>query len=64
MKYPKEVMTMKELIEMGFSEKELFEIYRKRNNGIAWKSGKSENSKILFSTQDLEKYRVNKCTGT
>ena len=64
MKYPKEIMTIKELVNMGWSESELLAIYRRRNNGIAWKNGNYKNSTIMFSTQDLERYRKNKCTGT
>ena len=64
MKYPKDIMTLPELVKMGFSRKELKEIYRKRNNGVAWKTGKSGiTSTIMFSTQDLEKIRKAKCTG-
>jgi hypothetical protein len=62
--YPKEVMTIKELVNMGFSRKELLQIYRQRGQSIAWKSGTGgETSTIYFSTQDLEKYRKAKCTG-
>jgi hypothetical protein len=64
MEYPKAVMTLNELVEMGSKRKELLTIYRSRNNGIAWKTGRAgKTSTILFSTQDLEKYRKAKCTG-
>lgn len=63
MNYPKKVMSLKELIEMGFRESELMEVYRMRNNGIAWKSGSAINSPIMFSTEDFERYRKSKCTG-
>lgn len=64
MEYPKAVMTLNELETMGFKRKELLAIYRRRNNGIAWKTGSGgKTSTILFSTQDLEKYRRAKCTG-
>lgn len=62
MEYSKKVMTLRELIAMGFCESELMAIYRMRNNGIAWKAG-SRNSPIMFSTEDLERYRKSKCTG-
>jgi hypothetical protein len=64
MEYPKAIMTLNELEAMGFKRKELLAIYRRRNNGIAWKTGSGgKTSTILFSTQDLEKYRRAKCTG-
>ncbi len=64
MEYKKQIMTIKELIEMGWSKKELLEIYRSRHQTIAWKGGKGgKTSTIYFSTGDLEKYRKSKCTG-
>lgn len=63
MEYSKKVMTLRELIAMGFCESELMAIYRMRNNGIAWKSGSAINSPIMFSTEDFERYRKSKCTG-
>lgn len=70
MNYPKEVMTIKELTEMGFKDKYLRSIYRDRriNNKsrpIAWKEGGEEKPKstILFDTQEFEKYRRAQCTG-
>lgn len=64
MEYEKKVMTLKELEKMGFSKKELLQIYRSRHQTIAWKGGKGgKTSTIYFSTEDLEKYRKSKCTG-
>ena len=64
MNYPKKVMTLKELTEMGFSKKELLGIYHLRRQNIAWKGGKGgKTSTIYFSTEDLEKHRIAKCTG-
>lgn len=64
MEYGKKVMTLKELEKMGFSRKELLQIYRSRHQTIAWKGGKGgKTSTIYFSTEDLEKYRKSKCTG-
>lgn len=64
MNYPKEVMTIKELEALGFSRKWLLQIFRSRNQSIAWKTGTGgKTSTIYFSTQDLEKYRKSKCTG-
>lgn len=65
MKYPKQVMTIKELRAMGYPDEWLREIYRKRNQKIAWKMGGEDkrNSTILFDTEELEKYRRSQCTG-
>ena len=64
MTYPKAIMTIKELEEMGFKRKELMRIFRNRNQKIAWKTGNGgKTSTILFSTEELEKYRCAKCTG-
>lgn len=64
MEYPKKIMTLKELVSMGYKKEELLTIYRRRNNGIAWKTGTGgKTSTILFSTDDLEKYRRARCTG-
>lgn len=64
MTYPKEIMTISELMKMGFRRKDLEAIYRLRNQKIAWKSGTGgRTSTILFSTEELEKFRISKCTG-
>lgn len=64
MKYPKQVMTVKELREMGFPKGFLLEIYRSRNQKIAWKTGTGgRTSTILFDTEELEKFRKAQCTG-
>ena len=39
MKYPKQVMTIKELRAMGFPDEWLRSIYRNRHQNIAWKMG-------------------------
>ena len=61
MTYPKSVMTLQELIEMGFPEKWLMRIYRIKNNGLAWKAGIHKNNKILFDVEKLEKVRLSEC---
>ena len=61
MTYPKAVMTLQELKEMGFPEKWLMKLYRVRNNGLAWKAGKHRNNKILFDVEKLEKIRRAEC---
>lgn len=64
MTYPKEVMTITELCKMGFSRKELLQIYRSRRQTVAWKTGNGgKTSTIYFSTEELEKWRKAKCTG-
>lgn len=64
MTYPKPIMSISELMQMGFRRKDLERIYRLRNQKIAWKSGTGgRTSTILFSTEELEKYRASKCTG-
>lgn len=65
MKYPKQVMTIKELRGMGYPDEWLREIYRNRHQKIAWKMGGEDKktSTILFDTEELEKYRRAQCTG-
>lgn len=69
MKYPKAIMTIQELKEMGYPEKWLRAIYRSRvlnrDHSIAWKMGGEDKPKstILFDTEALEKYRKAQCTG-
>lgn len=69
MKYPKQVMTIKELRCMGYPDEWLRAIYRSRainrDHSIAWKMGGEDkpNSTILFDTEELEKYRRSQCTG-
>lgn len=64
MKYPKQVMKINELVEMGYSRDYLLGIYRNRHQNIAWKSGKGgKTSTIFFDTEELEKYRRASCTG-
>lgn len=78
MKYPKKIMTIKELTEtdnpdpelnIGYPDEWLREIYRSRsinrNHKIAWKMGGEDkpHSTILFDTDELEKYRRSQCTG-
>lgn len=62
MNYPKQVMTIKELTEMGFHDDWLRMVFRMRDQTIAWKKNpKKEKSTILFSTEELEKYRKAVC---
>ena len=61
MKYPKQVMSFKELTEMGFPASWLMMLYRVKNDGLAWKAGKHRNNKILFDVEKLEKIRRAEC---
>lgn len=63
MTYPKEVMRISELMQLGFSKRYLMGVFRLRNQKIAWKQNPSRNSPIYFSTPDLEKYRQAQCAG-
>jgi len=68
MTYPKAIMTIKQLMELGYPKEWLFKIYRSRtinrDHSIAWKMDESKKtSTILFDTEALEKYRRSLCTG-
>ena len=59
--YPKPIMKMSELKEMGFSEDYLLRVFRTRNQKVAWKASNKINSPILFDTEELEKLRRRHC---
>jgi hypothetical protein len=59
--YPKPIMKLSELIEMGFSEEYLMRIFNSHNQRVAWKASNKPNSKILFDTEELEKLRRKHC---
>jgi hypothetical protein len=64
MEYPKPVMSIKELKKMGMAEEWLTGFYKteyNRRNKVAWKIGAASNSKMLFDTEGLEKYRKSQC---
>lgn len=64
MKYPKPVMSISELRKMGMAEEWLKSIYRteyNRRNKVVWKTGTASNSKMLFDTEELERYRRAQC---
>jgi len=64
MTYPKPIMTISELVKMGYGEEWLRSIYRSRHQNIAWKEHpEKSNSPIKFDTEELEKYRRAQCTG-
>ena len=67
MKYPKKVMTIKELTRtddpnpennIGYSREWLLQVYRLGIEGLAWKTGTGgKTSTIYFDTELLEKYK-------
>ena len=64
MNYPKPVMKMTELKQMGFPEECLLYVFRMQGKrGIAWKKSFAENSPILFDTEALERFRKAQCVG-
>ena len=68
MKYPKPIMTISELKEMGYHEEELRRIARSRvinrDFSIAWpRNPDAKNSPIEFDTEALDRYRRSIATG-
>lgn len=57
MKYPKPIMRKSELIQMGFSKKELEDIWFLPGQKIAKKISNKRNSPIVYDTEALERYR-------
>lgn len=57
MEFPKPIMRMSELMEMGFPEECLLRAYRDRNQNFASKINPAKkNSPIIFDTEGLEKW--------
>lgn len=56
MQYPKKIMSISELIEMGFSRYDLYAYYHRRGQSYARKS--PGNGKIMFDTEKFEKFRM------
>ena len=55
MVYPKPVMRIKELTEMGLPEEMLLRFYRMRGQRMAWKiTPAKRNSPIVFDTEALD----------
>ena len=55
MEYPKKVMRIKELRQMGFTEKFLLNAYRTPGQRFAMKENfLKQNSPIIFDTDELE----------
>lgn len=63
MTYPKALMTTSELIELGYTKKFLLTVARNKYLKIACRNGTGRNSKWIFDTELLEKYRKAHCTG-
>ena len=63
MTYPKPFMSTKELMNMGYTKKFLYSVARNRYLKIACRSGDGRNSKWIYDTELLEKYRKAHCTG-
>lgn len=58
MEYPKKIMRVSELMEMGFSKKYLNSAYRSRGNNFATKLNPAKsNSPIIFDTEGFENWR-------
>lgn len=62
MKYTKARMTVSELIELGYTRRELYEIYHSELNEdrrIAYKKNEHSNrSTIVFDTEELERKKI------
>ena len=59
MEYPKAIMRVKELEEMGYPREYLFRAYYSRNQDFAWKQNPMKsNSPVLFDTEKFEKWRL------
>ena len=57
MEFPKPIMRMSELMEMGFPEECLLRAYRDKNQTFASKINPAKsNSPIIFDTAGLEKW--------
>ena len=59
MEYPKKIMRIKELKQMGFAEKLLLNAYRIPGQRFAMKENfLKPNSPIIFDTDEFEKWRL------
>ena len=62
MTYPKQVMTTKELLEMGFPLTYLKEVSNRHGQKVCWKKSMAKNSAYVWDTEMLEKTRLSDCT--
>lgn len=56
MNYPKPIMTIGELTEMGFSEKMLRKVFTSKGYPYAFKETGTRTCPIKFNTELLDKY--------
>lgn len=62
MNYPKDIMTRKALIAMGFSEAYLMRAFTAPGQTFAWRENPlNKHSPIIFDTAELEKWRLEDC---
>ena len=61
MKYEKPVMNRSELLRMGFTEAFLDGAFASHGQTFAWKDGNHRQSRVLFDTEEFEKYRIRHC---
>lgn len=62
MNYPKDIMTRKALIAMGFSETYLMRAFTTPGQTFAWRENPlNKHSPIIFDTAELEKWRLEDC---
>lgn len=60
----KEVMSLVELTNSGYSRRDLLRIFRTQGSkGIAWKTGSAPNCPIYFDVSKLEKAIKAKCVA-
>lgn len=58
MTYPKKIMKISELVELGFSATELRSDFRIPGQTFAWKMNPyKSNSHLVFDTEEYEKFR-------
>lgn len=59
MEYPKPMMRLKELMDMGIPESMLMNAYREKGQNFAQKiDPKRPNSPIVFDTAEFDKWRM------
>lgn len=63
MTYPKQVMTTKELLEMGFPLTYLKEVSNRHGQKVCWKKSQAKNSGFLWDVEELDRIRKASCTG-
>ncbi len=65
MQYPKKIMKLSELVELGYSATDLRALYRTPGQKIAYKMDPHKrNSHLVFDTEELEKYRLSRARAS